>query len=190
VKDTASRTDTVEISPEDVVEHSSVAKQPFWDAMDKHTVDEVEMHEWRHSDEDETSCGTSTCDGDVESVSDGDSVVSPRYDYGWFDWLELERVEQAGVQALPASKVEVMTAKASSLVGGGTGPNESKHRARRRFESEAQEPGGFQGTQGHQPVHQGAVCNQGEAGIQESDGEGDEKTEGDGQLKVALGSWR
>merc|ERR1711957_442287 len=72
---------------------------------------------------------------------------------------------------------------------GGDGNKEKRiFQARRGFESEAQEPGGYEGTQGHQPVHQGAVCDQGEAGIQESDGEGDEKTERDGQLKVALGS--
>merc|ERR1712086_161546 len=42
--------------------------------------------------------------------------------------------------------------------GGGANEKEWIFQARRRFESEAQEPGGFEGTQGHQPVHQGAVC--------------------------------
>merc|ERR1740117_687177 len=73
---------------------------------------------------------------------------------------------------------------------GGANEKEWIFQARRRFEHEAQEQAGCEGTQGHPPVHQGAVCDQSEAGIQESDGQSHEKTEGFGQLKVALGSCR
>merc|ERR1712087_846380 len=66
--------------------------------------------------------------------------------------------------------------------GGGTNEKKRIFQARRR-ESEAQEQGRHEGTQGHQPVHQGAVCDQGEAGIQDRAWLCHEKTEGDGQLK-------
>merc|ERR1711904_477178 len=49
----------------------------------------------------------------------------------------------------------------------------------RYAEHEAQEQTGNEGTQGHQPLHQGAVCFQGEACIEDSEVLRDEEAQGD-----------
>merc|ERR1711957_330525 len=71
---------------------------------------------------------------------------------------------------------------------GGPDEEERKIQVGRRPEYEAEEPSRHEGTQGHQPVHQRAMCDQGKAGIQGRACSRHEKVQGDGQLNIRVGS--